>query len=411
MSPRGRRQASVLQAAGHEVTLSGVCFDPHLADMDRELMHREGLCFSAALDLRASKGRIRRLRARARGRCARTVFRFAGLFSPTLLGYGVAEQLKEARRRRADLTIVHSEAGLWIARELLRDGQNVGVDFEDWFSRDLSLGERRARPVRELAELEETLLQHASYRLASSSAMARALSSTYHVSAPAVVTNAGQKCTPLVASNVADDPTSPLRLHWFSQTIGPARGLELLAGAFPLLRHPVQVTLRGICGTENRAWLERTIPASARSTVTIAPPVAPWELPQSVAEHQVGLALETTEIPSRDLCISNKLFQYLASGLAVIATDTQGQREAMAPCPDAGTLLAENTPHGLAHAIDAYATYPRRLAHARRAAQTAAEGPWNGEQERQAIAVEAARALGWRESADAKDLFAGRAPK
>ena len=55
---------------------------------------------------------------------------------------------------------------------------------------------------------------------------------TYDVPPPAVVTNAGQPCAPLSPPVSPRRRVPPLRLHWFSQTIGPARGLELLAGAF-----------------------------------------------------------------------------------------------------------------------------------------------------------------------------------
>ena len=45
--------------------------------------------------------------------------------------------LRKAQHIRADLTIVHSEAGLWVGKQLIQKGYAVGVDFEDWFSRDL----------------------------------------------------------------------------------------------------------------------------------------------------------------------------------------------------------------------------------------------------------------------------------
>jgi glycosyltransferase involved in cell wall biosynthesis len=393
MSPRGRREATVLQGAGHDVTVSGIWFDSRLAAIDCELMRREEVRFSPALDLRAETGFGRHLAARAQARGVRELFRAIGIFHPELLGYGVGRQWREARRLDADLTIVHGEAGLWIARELLREGRRVGVDFEDWFSRDLPPNERRARPIGVLAELEATILRRADYRVASSQSLAHALAATYGVSAPAVATNAGQERAQDSSPPAPPDDVGPLRLHWFSQTIGSARGLELLFDALPLVRHPVQITLRGACSTANRAWLDRMIPPPSRTAVTIAPPVPPWQLAECVARDQVGLALETTSIPSRDVCISNKFFQYLAAGLAVIATPTQGQREAMARYPEAGRLMIEASPRALAEAIDFYAANRRNLATAREAARAAAEGPWSGVEDRNVILREAEWAL------------------
>jgi glycosyltransferase involved in cell wall biosynthesis len=393
MSPRGRREATVLQGAGHDVTVSGIWFDSRLAAIDRVLMRREDVRFSPALDLRAETGFTRHLAARAQARGARELFRATGIFHPELLGYGVRRQWLEARRLDADLTIVHGEAGLWIARELLREGRRVGVDFEDWFSRDLPPEEHRARPVGLLTELEATILRHANYRVASSHTLADALAATYGVPAPAIVTNAGQERAPDSPPTAPPDNAGPLRLHWFSQTIGPARGLELLFAALPLVRHPVQITLRGACSTANRAWLDRIIPPPCRSAVMIAPPVPPWRLAECVARDQVGLALETSAIPSRDVCISNKFFQYLAAGLAVIATPTQGQREAMARCPEAGRLLAEASPRAFADAIDFYTANRRKLAAAREAARAAAKDAWSGMVDRNTILHEAEAAL------------------
>jgi glycosyltransferase involved in cell wall biosynthesis len=100
-----------------------------------------------------------------------------------------------------------------------------------------------------------------------------------------------------------------------------------------------------------------------------------------------------SSIPSRDVCIPNKFFHYLAGGLAVIATSTAGHREAMAPCPEAGVLVDETSPADLAAAIDRFLTDPPYLAATQAAARAAALGPWSGEDERHTIVAEAERAL------------------
>jgi glycosyltransferase involved in cell wall biosynthesis len=397
MSPRGQREAIALRAAGHAVSVTGVSFDHDRALIDQQLMRRNRIRFAPALEMtgRDTSSRVRRLLARANGRLARGRFRRFGTFSPALLGYGGEQLLDACLKKDADLTIVHSEVGLWIAHWLMREGRRVGVDFEDWFSQDLPPESRRERPVLDLAPLENELLHGARYRVASSRAMADALSRHYAVAPPAVVTNAlsGEDEEPAREASEFRGHGQPLALHWFSQTIGPARGLELLFEALPLVRHPVRIALRGECGPESRSWLERTIPGSHRGAVEVFPPVAPWELPARVAEHHVGLALETNAIRSRDLCLSNKFFHYLHAGLAVIATDTQGQREGLAPCPEAGTILRENSAVALAEAIDGYAGCPRRWQSAREAARDAARTVWNGANEQAAIVAEAERAL------------------
>ena len=207
------------------------------------------------------------------GRWARWRFERGHRFSPALLGYGMGDQLRRAKRIGADLTIAHGEAGLWIASELRRAGLRAGIDFEDWFSRDLAKAEWHGRPVEELARLESTLLRHAQYRTASSSVMADALEAAFGVEKPVVVTNA---IPPVGRARKRE--RGPLRLLWFSQTIGPSRGLELLFQALPLVKSRIQVTLLGALRGGHRAWLEGLIPSGQRELVTIEPPVAPWEL-------------------------------------------------------------------------------------------------------------------------------------
>lgn len=57
-------------------------------------------------------------------------------------------------------------------------------------------------------------------------------------------------------------------------------------------------------------------------------PVSPQQLPAKIAGFDIGLALELDTPMSRNYTITNKLFQYIQSGLPVIASKTAGQTEA-----------------------------------------------------------------------------------
>jgi glycosyltransferase involved in cell wall biosynthesis len=107
--------------------------------------------------------------------------------------------------------------------------------------------------------------------------------------------------------------------------------------------------------------------------VSILPPVPPSALPAVIAGHDIGLALELAEIPSRDLTITNKILQYLNAGLAVVASDTAGQREVLARAPDAGLLVnlsdAVATATALDHLLGDRAAMMRRQQAARRLAE------------------------------------------
>ncbi len=393
-APRPQKEARALMDAGHDVEVSGVWSSEEKAAWDREMISRSGIAFTPALDFRGGTpwGKWRRLRARLRARGAREAFLRAGLFSPALLGYGAKELLRAALDRPADLAIVHSEAGLWVGRELLRRGRRVGIDFEDWFSRDLPPTARRTRPLLRLEEFERELAQNSRYVLAPSRAMAGALAHAYGISLPQVIYNSFPASDLDGLDKDRLDRNEP-SLHWFSQTIGEDRGLQLLFDALPLLKNRTRLYLRGACSDSTRRWLEESIPSIVRANVTVLPPVPAHELPSRIAEHDIGFALETSSIPSRDLTASNKLFQYFQGGLAVIATDTRGQREVLASSGEAGILLSGETPALLARAIDSYLFDPERLARAQAAAFRAAEN-FSWERQRAGLVRTAEEALG-----------------
>ena len=62
------------------------------------------------------------------------------------------------------------------------------------------------------------------------------------------------------------------------------------------------------------------------------------DLIRSMAEYDVGLALERPQNRNYNLTVTNKLFSYMLAGLAIAATDTPGQREVLNQAPAAGFL-------------------------------------------------------------------------
>jgi glycosyltransferase involved in cell wall biosynthesis len=368
-APRPQKEADELARRGHEVHIAGVWFDPRLVARDRQLLASVPYKFSS---LSPDRGAAR-LWQRARRALA---LRAPWLRLPERFGTCPLEMVRHARRLRPDLVIAHSEAALWAASQLRRDGFTVGVDMEDWFSRDLPEAARRRRPVAELEHLERDLLANSTYALATSQAMAAALAQAYRVPRPVVVRNV----FPL------DSPPPPRswarpRVHWFSQTIGPGRGLELLFSALPSLEPRFDIVLRGDLPHRYRPWVEAAVPGPWRPHLRIEETVPSQELHSAIGRNDIGLALETAAIPSRDLTITNKLFQYLNAGLAVIATRTAGQVEAMAGAPGAGLLIRED-PTELADALHRFTSDEALLAESRAHARLAAEQCYCWELER-----------------------------
>ena len=350
--PRSQKEAGSLANAGHDVTVAGCWYDPMLVERDKLIFSKKKWKFIPIIDVQPSS-KWQGLIIRGETRIAKELFKNFSVFSPELLGYGIKKMLKFAREFRADITIVHLEAGLWVGNKLLDEGFKVGVDFEDWYSEDLLPEARKFRPISKLKDLEKRLLKDCKYCLTTSQVMAEALSKNYKAPVPGVIYNA----FPFQERESIDNKIIDRRnlkipsLHWFSQTIGKGRGLDLLFQALSYMQIPVEVHLRGNCSSSTKEWLYSLVPRNWQDLVFIHPTVPNGELLSRIAEHDIGLALEVPYCLNRQYTITNKMFQYLQAGLAVVATNTLGQREVFDHQPMIG-LLVDKTPLSLARGLE-----------------------------------------------------------
>jgi glycosyltransferase involved in cell wall biosynthesis len=393
-APRPQKEAAALRAAGVDVVMRGVWFDETLAAEDADLARRIGIDFAPALDLRP--GSDGRFSSRIHQRIARELFTRLGVTTPRAFGLGGPELLQEARRIRPGLTIVHSEAGLWVARKLESEGNRVAADFEDWFSHDLPLSERTGRPVAALEKIERDILRRAPLCMTTTRALALALAKDSGAErVPLFVPNAFPAADRAAAMKGKRDERDrqAVSFHWFSQTVGPGRGLETLAQALPRLRGQWQLSLRGSL-RGHTAWFERTFPSNLRDRVRLLEPVRNDELLSRTMSHDVGLALEEPYCPSKDLTAANKLFESMRAGLAVVATRTKGQEEILDASPGAGVLVRPADPEDLARAMQSLIDDRDLLRKMRERAVEAAETTWAWERHAPALVEAVRRAIG-----------------
>jgi glycosyltransferase involved in cell wall biosynthesis len=130
-----------------------------------------------------------------------------------------------------------------------------------------------------------------------------------------------------------------VKLYWFSQSVGPERGLEDVVRAMGRSGRPdLQLHVRGSCDESYRRTLLRlTLDAGlARAAVVFHEPAAADEMIRLAAVCDVGLALEQPSTVNRDICLTNKIFTYLLAGNAIVATATKGQRPLMEQITGAG---------------------------------------------------------------------------
>lgn len=390
-NPRVVKEATALGAAGYDVTVMTVSFQERFERMDRELL--QGLPFKRVTVDYSAGDRWTRLRdfiRRAKTRAARALLEYTPLESASALG-PAGPLLRRARAFPADLTIVHTEIPIWIAVHLLRDGRKVAVDIEDWYSEDLLHADRRGRPVCLLRRAEDYVLNRCVYSLATSHSMADALVAAFHCPRPLVLRNV----FPLQPQSRLDRPATegPPAFIWFSQTIGPGRGLELFLSAWARTARPSRIYLLGDERPGFCDYLRSRLPAARRGDLRPIPLVTPQQLPARLAEFDIGLALEPRHPVNRNVTITNKLFQYFNAGVAVIATDTAGQREIMQAVPDTGLLVQAHETTQLAAQLDALLGDPARLRAMQVAARAAAERQFCWERESPTLLNAVKRAL------------------
>jgi glycosyltransferase involved in cell wall biosynthesis len=375
-APRPQKEAAAARNSGFRVQIRGVWWDDRLAAEDLELANDIGVEFAPIIDLRRRD--FSTLLLKVKQRLARQVFAYVGFETRRALGIGGPEMLNEALRIRPDLTMVHSEAGLWVGDQLSQRKFRVGVDFEDWFSEDLPLVERKVRPLRLLKSLERKLLREAKLTLTTTRAMAEALAVVAQTSRlPEVIPNCfpWKKAPHFVVDPKESRGSSALSFYWFSQTIGPGRGLENLAAALMQVTGDWELHLRGELRT-HQLWYEAAFPLMIRDRVKLHCPVTNAELPLASASHDVGLALEEPHCPSRDLTATNKVFEYMRCGLAVIVTRTAGQEEVMSVCPGVGWLVPPSDVEALREALQSCIDNRELVKKAGECALIAASNQW-----------------------------------
>jgi len=356
-NPRVLKEATTLSKAGFEVTVTSIANNERFEEYDREIL-RGAAFHRIALD-RLSRRPLDRLVAlaeRAAGWLACRLVRW-GIESPFSLGpYFAFRRL--ALSIPADLTIVHAELPFCVGIHLISQGRRVAADFEDWHSRDLLPAARAFRPLRLLEKAEGTLMRKAAYVTAPSNAMATALQAAYGGALPMVVPNT----FPLEPEPSRLPRRSPPSFFWFSQTIGPGRGIEEFLAAWVLTRGASQACLLGDISDSFRAGLTSLVPEERRQWIKFLPLTSPRELEVVIASQDLGLALEPNTPESRYLTVTNKIFQYLNAGLAVIASPTAGQLEVMSSVPESGLVVDLGNPRIVAEQLDSLLSNPDRLA-------------------------------------------------
>jgi glycosyltransferase involved in cell wall biosynthesis len=387
-NPRPLKEAFTLGKAGYDVTVLGIrnhaASDRQDAALAAEAPFK--LCSVNLLPGAGWNSLLARLRIRLlRDLAKRGLGQSIGSLGPAKL------LLRRARALNADLTICHNEIAHWVGLQLRPQGRRIAADLEDWHSEDLLPADRQARPLGLIRQVESALLRQCAYVTTTSQSLADGLHHRYGGAEPAVISNSfplqdnpRTACTP-------DD--GPIRFFWFSQTLGPGRGLEAFLRIWAQLELHSEVVLLGEDRGGYQQRLRALLPETKQASLQFRPLVTPDELPTVIAAHDIGLALEDSSIVNRDLTITNKILQYLNAGLAVLATPTAGQREVFAAQPEIGEFFDPLDPTQALAALRRIATDREQLRARQQAARRLAQDRYCWEREETKLLALVSRTL------------------
>jgi hypothetical protein len=292
--PRMLKSADALTAAGYDVRVIATLHEPWATETDRDVASRR-TWKAETIDYRRGEGGATYWWTGARHRAARAA---AELIGPGRIPYAVvsrafgrvhSELVRAISADPGDLIYGGTTGALaGIAEAAQRSGTTYGVDLEDFHGGETSGPD--APLVDALAtRVERAVMRSAAFITTSSDAIASAYHERDRVDAAVIHNTFALPSRPPDVSRV--DPAR-LRVYWFSQTIGPGRGLENAIVAAGRAGVPAELALRGRPQAGYFESLTRLAALHApRLELVHLDPAPPDAMVDCARGYDVGLAL------------------------------------------------------------------------------------------------------------------------
>ena len=249
-----------------------------------------------------------------------------------------------ASRYKADVYIAHYLGALPGA--LKASKKNKGVVIFD--AEDFHRGEEpyHASQIQNVIEIEDRLLPGVNLITTASPLICQAYEKLYPEKKVFTINNAfSRKYLQQLNNNNGE-----LKLFWFSQIIGPDRGLEIIIKATNLLDFDFSLNLLG--NIRDKAYVQSLLEKSIhREKINLLDPVSPDQVFKVASAFDIGIAAEIPYYENRNICLTNKIFTYLLAGNCILASDTDAQKDFMDTYRDIGLLYKYNDAEELANQI------------------------------------------------------------
>lgn len=364
-NPRVVKEAQTLVDAGHKVSVICTKVADFVEPRDRSIMEQ------AAYEI--TRLDFSWLGARALDRilaaAARVGFALTGNESLAVHGHSLMTRRLTAAAKAipADLYIAHYVGALPAAASAAKYfGAHFAFDAEDFHLGDLPDEAEFDLDRRLIRAIEGKYLPHASYVSVAAPLIAMAYEEIYKIAKPTAILNTFPRTSaaaePTPKGTIEPGPS----LYWFSQTIGPGRGLEVALEAISMAKSMPHLHLRG---SPTPGYQEQLMGMAATLGVSdrlhFHTPIVPDQLEKSGAEFDIGFIGELSHTRNRQIALTNKLFSYLTSGLPIIASSVDAHKGLTESLGDALRLYNEQSADELASHIDEMLSDPAAFSRSR----------------------------------------------
>ena len=336
LNPRLVKEADALTGAGYDVTVLYAYWNDWGTEHDEQLF--AGKAWKAIrLGGDPVQKRFKWFLSRLFHRISRAVVQKTGdykSFADCAISRSSYFLKKGAKKHKADLYIAHNLGALpAAAHAAARNKKAYGFDAEDFHRREID-DDPDSFHYKICSYLEDKYLPGANYITASSPMIADQYAALYKRPVTSVL-NVFPKAAGIT---IVKNEKKPLKLFWFSQTIGPGRGLELVVQAIGqsgvkcelhLLGKPVDGYKQSLSQLAQDAGI-------ANYNLYFYEPVKASQIFSIASQFDIGLASETGSCLNRDISLTNKIFTYIQCGLAVAASNTRAQSSLLEQYPQTG---------------------------------------------------------------------------
>lgn len=392
-NPRLVKEADALQAAGFQVRVVAGNYMAAIQPLDQTILSEAAWSYKL-VDLGTKAGYLSRRVLQEGAKKVASIGWLPHLSVATWAHSPVSWRLaRAAMAEPADLYIAHCLAALPAAAIAAQQHQApLGFDAEDFHMGELTPDASAQCELRVRDYIERTLLPRCRHLTAASPLIAEAYRQRYGVKMQPILNVFPLSDAPpsvdwhvnpsSQTSSKQHDGTEP-SLYWFSQTIGPGRGLESIIRAMGTMRVPARLYLRGLISDDYETSLRRLAAVVGMGDrLEFLPTAPPAEMVRLAAEHDIGLSLELTEPLNRALCLTNKIFVYLLAGLPVVMSNTPAQEKLSQQLGEAALMIGE-APEEIAVALDHWLIDPLQLKQRRKIAWELGQSVYNWDLEQQ----------------------------